>query len=394
MIGDEYPPPLPPARASLGDRRLFPTLSHDVYLNHAAISPPSTRVVAMMQAAIADFAAEGVGSVGPWLGQRARLRNRLARLIGANTDDIALVANTSAGVTAIARCFPWQSGDRVVVFSGEFPTNVTPWQQAATSYDLHLETLDADLFAQPGEPDWGPLDHALSQGVRLVAVSAVQFQTGLRVPLEPLYRRCHAAGAQVFVDGIQAVGAVPMDVRFMDYMACGGHKWLMGPEGTGFVYVAPEHVGALRPHLASWLSHEDALDFLFEAGKLRYDKPIKRSIDFLEAGAANVVGLAGLEAAVEHIEQLGVLSIYAHISTWLNALEPALVARGFESLRSADPKRRSGILSVEPTDGRSAADWALELEDYGVAVTTPDGKLRFAPLAEQSGRSRARHPRG
>ena len=379
MIGDESPPPLPRERARFGDRRLFPSLAHDVYLNHAAISPPSTRVLAMMQAAMADYGREGVGAVGPWLAQRARLRNRIARLIGADTEDVGFVPNTSAGITAIARCFPWEAGDRVVVFRGEFPSNVTPWQRAAQSFDLTLESLDIEDLAQPGEPNWDPLDAVLERGVRLVAISAVQFQTGLRVPMEPFYRRCKAAGAQVFVDGIQAVGGVPVDTRFMDYLACGGHKWLMGPEGTGFLYVAPEHIDALRPNLASWLSHEDALDFLFEPGKLRYDKPIRKRIDFLEGGAPNTIGMAGWEAAIEHIEQLGVLSIYAHISRWINALEPALVERGFTSLRSLDPKRRSGILSVEPSGKRTAGDWALELGDQGVACSTPDGKLRFAP---------------
>src|SRR6185369_9998242 len=105
----------------------------------------------------------------------------------------------------------------------------------------------------------------LLRGARLVAISAVEFQSGLRTPFAELAALCHAHGAELSVDAVQACGAVPIDVGAMgiDYLACGSHKWMMGLPGAGFLYAAPGRVEALRPHVAGWLSHEDGLDFLF-----------------------------------------------------------------------------------------------------------------------------------
>ncbi len=107
--------------------------------------------------------------------------------------------------------------------------------------------------------------------MRLVAVSAVQFQTGLSMPLAEIGALCRAHGAELCVDAVQAVGVVPMDVEALglDYLACGAHKWLLGLEATGFLYVRRERQPSLRPALAGWLSHEDAVSFLLEGpGKL------------------------------------------------------------------------------------------------------------------------------
>ncbi|MCA9538431.1 MAG: aminotransferase class V-fold PLP-dependent enzyme [Myxococcales bacterium] len=333
----------------------------------------------MIAAAAADTAARGLDAFGAWMAQRQRLKARLAGLLGAVADDLALVPNTTTGLNMIALCLDWRPGDRVVVFEGEFPTNVTPWQRAAKHFDLRLVTLPIAPFAWPDGADFSLLDAALREGVRLVAISAVEFQTGLRVPLDALATRCHAAGAELCVDGIQAVGAVPLDARTVDYLACSGHKWLMGPEGAGFVYCHPDRVKALKPRVAGWLSHESPVDFLFEAGCLRYDKPIRQRIDFLEVGTTNQIGYAGLEGAVALIEQLGVASIWRYAQAWIDPLEAALVKRGFTSLRCPDAARRSALLSLRPPAGLKASTLAAALLERGVHTTTPDGHLRFAP---------------
>jgi selenocysteine lyase/cysteine desulfurase len=369
-----------PARARLGDRSLFPDLEAFAYLNHAAISPPSTEVRRAVDTLLADYARRGVAAFGGWRDQRERLRARLARLIGASPDDLAFVSSTTRSVVDVALCFPWKPSDRVLCLRGEFPTNVTPWQRAAETFDLELVFLDASDFAT--DAGLAKLDAELERGLTLVAVSAVQFQTGLRMPVEAIARRCRAAGAQVFVDAIQAVGAVPVDVRAwgVDYLGCGSHKWLMGLEGAGFVYVRPERAPELVPRVAGWLSHEEPLSFLFEGeGNLRYDRPIRADPTFLESGAINGAGFAALEASVALIEGIGADAIFAHVSRYHDALEPALVERGFDSERSPDPSRRSGILALRPPrDVDLPALWRA-LNGRGVACTIPDGRLRFAP---------------
>ncbi len=373
------PPPPVAHRARLGARDLFPDLAWRVYANHAAISPPSLAVRAAVDAAMGDYAAHGVGAFGRWNAQRRRLKVLLASLMGRAPEDLALLPNTTSALSAVAMCFPWRAGDGVAVFEGEFPTNVTPWQRAAEAFDLRLVTLRVADLARPGGADLGPLAAALRGGLRLVAISAVQFQTGLVAPLREMADLCHAHGAEICVDAIQAVGVMPFDARDLDYVACGGHKWLMGLEGLGFLAVHPDRVAALRPRLAGWLSHESPIDFLFESDKLRYDKPIRARADFLEGGAPNTVGAAALEASVGLIAQIGVPAIFTHVTAWNDQLEAGLTARGFTSLRTPDAGRRSGILGVRPPAPWTVAGFAASLSRRGVACTTPDGVLRFAP---------------
>jgi cysteine desulfurase/selenocysteine lyase len=371
-----------PSLFRLGDRSRFPTLRARSYCNHAAISPPSRPVQFAATDMIARYAADGIGALGPCLAQRERLRGVLAGLVGAKPVELGFVANTTAGVRAVALGMPWRSGDRVVLLHGEFPANVTPWQQAAELYALRLEWLRTDDFSGPSGTGLSRLEALLRTGVRLVAVSAVQFQTGLRMPLEEIGALCRTHGAELFVDAIQACGIVPVDVEALgiDYLSCGSHKWLMGLEGVAFLYVRTARVAALRPVVAGWLSHEQGLRFLLEGeGHLRYDRPIRLRADFVEGGAAPVVQLAALEAAVEPITALGVPAILGHVQAFHDRLEPGLLTRGFESLRSPVLAQRSGILSVLPPAGVDVVRLHAELGRRGISCAIPDGRLRFSP---------------
>ena len=366
------------AAPRLGDRALFPDLDCVAYLNHAAVSPPSLAVRAAARAFVDDMATRGVAAFDTWRGQRERLRGKLATLIGAAAADVALLGNTTAGVQAVAMCFPWCAGDRVAVIAGEFPANVTPWQAAAERFGVEVVWLPQPLDAA----GWDALGRELERGLTLLAVSAVQFQTGRRMPLEGLVARCRAAGTQVFVDAIQACGVVPIDVAAtpIDYLACGGHKWLMGLEGQGFLYVRPERIATLRPVLAGWLSHEDTFGFLLDRdARLTYDRPIRRRADFLEGGCPNAVGCAALEPAVDALLALGVPAIARHVAQYLDALERGLVDRGFRSERAAETEGRSGILAVVPPEGVDRVALCQDLGRRGVSCARPDGRLRFAP---------------
>jgi selenocysteine lyase/cysteine desulfurase len=202
------------------------------------------------------------------------------------------------------------------------------------------------------------------------------------MPLEAMASLCHAAGAELFVDAVQAVGAVPIDVGAagIDYLAAGSHKWLMGPEGGGFLYVNPARVEALRPNVAGWLSHEDPVAFLLRGpGLLRYDRPIRRRASLFESGNVNTAGLAGLAASIDLLLELGVPAIFAHVNRILDVLEAGLGARGFESRRSRDPGQRSCTLSVAPPPAIDMVELHRRLGAHGVSCSIPDGVLRFTP---------------
>ncbi|MCR9163094.1 MAG: aminotransferase class V-fold PLP-dependent enzyme [Nannocystaceae bacterium] len=369
--------------ATLGDRTLFPSLTPKAYLNHAAISPPSSVVQDAVAACLRHYTEEGMGAFSTYLERREDLRADLAALVGAQPDEIGLAPNTSWGVVFAAMCFPWEKGDGVVVLDGEFPTNVTPWQQAAELYGLRIHRIRAADFCSP-DPGKGlaQLETALRAGAKLIAVSAVQFQTGLRMPLMAISALTHRSGAAVFVDAIQACGVVPLDFERLgvDLAACGSHKWLMGLEGAGFIYVRRALGPQLRPRLAAWLSHQDGLGFLFDGpGHLRYDRPLKTDASVIEGGAYNTLGFVALQASVGLIRSLGVNTIYDHVQAYHDALEPKLSALGLTSLRSPSPGERSGVLSFDVPEAFEPTRLPERLAARGVSVALPDGRLRCAP---------------
>src|SRR5919204_4263315 len=139
------------ALARLGDRSLFPDVRARAYLNHAGVSPPSRPVQRAVAALLDRYAAEGAGAVGETVALQARLREKLARLVGASPRAVALTTGATHGVQAIALSFPWRSGDRVVLFDGEFPANVTPWQRAADLFDLELAFVPLAPFERGEE---------------------------------------------------------------------------------------------------------------------------------------------------------------------------------------------------------------------------------------------------
>jgi selenocysteine lyase/cysteine desulfurase len=370
------------SQPEIGSRALFPDLETRVYANHASLSPPSTAVRDAVKRTLDGYATRGMSWYAEETARRERLRERLARLIGADASHVALVANTSAGVLAVALCLPWRSGDRIVLFDGEFPTNVTPWQQAARREGLELAWLRADDFRLDRDAALERLEDQLRRGARLVAVSAVQFTTGQRMPLARIGELCKRHGAELFVDAIQAAGIVPLDVESMgiDYLTTGSHKWLMGPEGLAAFYAAPEAADRLHPNVAGWLSHQRPFAFLTDGpGELRYDRPFQHGARMVEAGTPNTLGAAGLEASLADIQRLGVAHVLGHVQAWHDAVEPGLIERGFESARMLDASGRSGSLSVRPPDPADAPAWLRALAEAGIACAAPDGWLRLSP---------------
>lgn len=368
--------------AKLGDRALFPHLRPHAFLAHAAVSPLSEPVVAAMMQATMDFARDGVAAVRPWVAQRDRLRAKLATFIGASEDEVGLVSTTSHGVLTVAHGVDWEPGDRILLLRGEFPTNITPWQQAAKAYGCEIVWLDVRELMREHDPELLALRDMLAGGVRLLAVSAVQFQTGWRMPLERIGQLCAEHDTLFFVDAIQAVGGVPFDVKALgvDYAACGSHKWLLGPEAAGFVYISQERMERFQPRLSSWLSHEDALSFLFEPDQLRYDRPMRKRADVVEKSASNTIGYAGVEASLDVLMGLGTRAIHEHVTHYLDALEARLDdALGWQSVRSQHAEHRSNILSYVIPGGIEPKALGDLLTQRGLGISTPDGMLRFAP---------------
>lgn len=366
----------------IGSRALFPKLEARAYLAHAAIAPAHRANELSAERFMSAAARLGVGAFPVYAAQRERLRARLARLLGANVSDVGLTPGTTRGIGDIALALPLSGKDEIVTFVGEFPANVVPFQLAASGVLARVTLLDAPDPARGAVPVLEAVRERLCAGARYVAVSAVQFQTGLTMPLHALGELCSEFDAHLLVDAIQAVGAMPIDVGRTPVSALmgGAHKWLLGLEGTGYAYVSPRLAAELQPKTAGWLSSDDSEKFLFEgAGHLRYDRPLKLGASVFEGGTLSALGYTTLEAGVAVVEHVGPRAIFEHIQRYHDALEPGLVALGFESLRAGEQPGRSGNLSFRLPSGVSLPVLGRELRARGVVPSTPDGLLRFAP---------------
>jgi len=366
-----HPPP------EIGSRALFPSLRHRIYANHASVSPLSLQAMDAIQRICLTQATDAVAAMGGFHAEIEDTRAVAGRLLGVEPAKVAVVGSTSLAISSVAASIDWKPGDRIVIFKGEFPANTTPWQQAARRYGLDLVWIEANAF--DGGDGLAQLEAVLRDcPVRMVAVSAVQFNTGLRMPVEAMAKLAHQHGAEIFVDAIQAFGATPFDSTDLDYVASGGQKWLMGPPGAALLYA--KDWSRLEPTLAGWLSHEDGLVFLWgDPDLLRYDRPIIAGPALFEGGTLNFAGIAGLTAAMRITEAIGIDNIYAHANAWLDGIEPTLVELGFTSLRSQYPARRSCILCAKPPAGQHAGNLATALGEVGISVASPDGALRFSP---------------
>ena len=198
-------------------------------------SPLPRRSAEVLHAWAIEQANDGV--VG-WPARERRvekIRDQVARLINADRDEIAFVASTTHGIGLIAEGFPWRDGDNVVSAAEEYPSNIYPWMNLA-SRGVTLRQVES----RDGRIWLDDLAAAMDHATRVLAISHVEFASGFRNDLDALAELCHARGVALFVDAIQGLGPLLIDVRRtpIDFMAADGHKWLLGPEGAGFFMCA------------------------------------------------------------------------------------------------------------------------------------------------------------
>jgi selenocysteine lyase/cysteine desulfurase len=347
--------------------RLDPTLCH---LNHAAVGPWPVRTAA----AVADFAEEnsrqGSLSYPRWLQTEWRLRERLARLIGAPSPaDIALAKNTSEALSIVAYGLDWEAGDEIVGIAQEFPSNRVVWESLA---DRGVRWVPLDLeHAQDPEADLLAL---CTPRTRLVAVSWVQYARGLRLDLARIGAACRSRGILLCVDAIQGLGALPFDLAQTpaDVVVADGHKWMLGPEGVALLYVDP----ALRPKLRL---HQFGWHMLEHAGN--YDRvtwaPATDARRF-ECGSPNLLGIHGLEASLSLIEEVGVAVIERSIAERLDLLIAHADRHGWEILSPREPARRAGIITLQ-IPGLDSAALHAGLMERRVLCAHRGGGIRFSP---------------
>jgi cysteine desulfurase/selenocysteine lyase len=343
----------------------FPVREHLVYLNHAAIAPLCRRAAEAMQHLASDAMRFGNLHYDQWLAAYQGLRDAAARLIGADAAEIAIVKNTSEGIAMVAGGLDWRSGDKIVAFGEEFAANYFPWKRLEAQ-GVRVEWLS---IADPLER----VDEAC-RGARLLSISFVQYLSGYRADLRAIGEICRRRGCLFFVDAIQGLGAFPLDVEqdHIDALSADGHKWLLGPEGCGILYVRREIQDAIEPVEFGWTNVEKYYDYASRDMTLRPDA------GRYECGTLNTIGCFGLKAAIEFLLEVGVEEIAPVVQRLGDQIAEGARAKGYEVMETRTASTGAGIVSFR-NQGVDSAQIARELRAAHIIVAHRQGWVRTSP---------------
>ncbi|MCA9118218.1 MAG: aminotransferase class V-fold PLP-dependent enzyme, partial [Planctomycetaceae bacterium] len=318
-------------------RQQMPVAPARAYFDHAAVAPLSGPAADVFRRWIDDCAAEGAACWGRWRKEVERTRGLAAGMLGASTAEIALVRNTTEGISLIAESYPWQAGDNVVTLASEFPSNLYPWMNLASR---GVETRQVPTDNE--RPDLDQLAAACDSRTRIISLSWVGYMTGWRNDLTAIAGLARERGVLLFVDAIQGLGVFPLDVGQVpiDFLAADGHKWMLGPEGAGVLYIRREHLERLRPLNVGWNSVSQAGNFSDTNLNLRDDAAR------YEGGTHNTGGLAALGASLKLLGDAGIDQVASRLLAVTDRLCDQLESMGGEIASCREPEHAAGIVSV------------------------------------------------
>lgn len=336
-------------------RERFPALRQKTFLDSACVSLPPTVAIEAIQAFLdtALHCPERSATLHHIAmdDMRSAARGEIARLIHADENEIALVESTSAGLNIAAAAVPLLPGDRVLLCDLEFMQVALPWIQMRERIAIEIDVV----ANRHGAIDPGNIAARITPRTRIVVLSSVQWSNGFRVDLDAVSRICRDAGVQLVVDAIQQLGAIPMDVREtpIDFLACGGHKWLTAPFGQGFLYIRRGAQPSLRRPISGYLSvqpPEGGWGNYFQTPSITPVRDYKFSDEarvYEIGGTGNYPGAAGLAASVKLINDLGAANIWRRIRSLTDELINGLSRIGVAVATPMDPKNRSGIVTFD-----------------------------------------------
>jgi cysteine desulfurase/selenocysteine lyase len=346
-------------------RELFPVTQNLVYFNHAAVGPLSVRSHEAMVRHAADQRDFGALHWRAWYAEIDAVRESAARLIGAQADEIAILKNTSEGLSFVAEGLRWSEGDNVITSALEFPSNWTPWKRLE---DRGVEVRVADV------PTVDAIAPLIDDRTRILTVSSVAFHNGFTADLDAIGDLCARRNVLFCVDAIQSVGVLPIDVKRskIDFLSADGHKWMCASEGAAIFYVAAEKREQLTVLETGWTNIERQGKFIntgttLVAGGRRF-----------EAGSLNTNGVYGLRAALDLIHEVGIEVIRERAIAVATMLADGLESIGWK-VASPRPIASPIIGATPPNVEKSILWWHRQLEERHIVSAPREGLVRFSP---------------
>jgi cysteine desulfurase/selenocysteine lyase len=360
----------------IGNVNEFPILAKWDFFQHAGASP-LPRITANAMRKFLDEMENQSYLETTWHKDIETLRIAAAAMINAHRDEIAFVKNTGEGLSIAAFGNEWHAGDIIVTTAVEYPTNIYPWMELTQSRGVELVMVSEEIDADGARsvPIEKILDAAANPKCKMVTLSHVEFASGQRHDLARIGKFCRENGKLLCVDAIQSMGVLPIDVKEMciDYLSAGGHKWLMGPLGSGIFYCRRGLLEKTRPPIigvSSVSTAEDSLNFQYV---------LKTDARRFESGALNVPGLLGLKISVELLTNLGTQNIAARLRLLTDRLIAGLIENGYTIASPRGGEQFSGIVSfASPTHNHDEIKKSLQKEKR-IEIAVRHGRLRVSP---------------
>lgn len=348
----------------------FPITERCAFLSHAAISPFHRRATEAVRNHLELVQSESFMSyAGDIWALMTDLSQRIATLINAPTpDSIALLPNTATGISTVATSLPLHTGDNILVLDGDYPANIYPWLNLS-----YKGVLTKFVPQRDGGLDVGVLEQRIDQRTRVIALSTVMFATGFRNDIAAVGKLCKERGITFVVDGIQSLGAFPLDVQanHIDFLATGGQKWLLAAPGIGFLYCNPERMDELVPG-----AYVGAASVVDPFNYLDYNLTFPPSAERFHVGTPNFMGIVALHASICLLQEVGIERISEKILSLIDALIHDLTRRGYALCASTAPEHRSGILVAQVPEGEAVCK---HMSEAGVIVTPRGTGVRISP---------------
>lgn len=346
-------------------KKLLPAANRYHFFNYAATSPMlkpcADRMIELVQEGLEPLSMH----FEKWIGILESARHSVANTIHASSEEIAFTTSTSSALSLAARSISWRPEDRVLYPANDFPSNRYIWE----SLGVQAEAIYESDFIQ------AVLDRDLSQ-VKLVALSAVSYLDGKKHDIAKLTKHCHSKGILVAVDAIQAIGAIPvnMDEWGCDFLACGGQKWLLGPVGSGFLYVNKNVLPKLTVPLIGWASSKDAGNF--DVKVLEYVDGARR----FEPGLPDIPAIAGLAKSLDVFAEAGWSKIFKQIEEISSHIRKELSSIGYD-IANKDESSQSGIVTLNFKSEEDAKALYQQCIKEKIILTQKKNQLRIASHA-------------
>lgn len=362
-------------------RHEFPLTKIVTYLDNCSTSIPPISAVSAVRQFLEEISIQPrrTDQFYVWQENLNLAIREAAILIGAKEHEIALIKNTTEGLNTIANVIKWKPTDNVVLNNLEFPTLILPWWQKHRSLGVGLRWVEH----QEGKLSPAQFTRKIDNNTRVVALSSVEWTNGFKNDIKTISSLIDRSRTFLVVDAIQQLGALRMNVKEenIDFLVCGGHKWLMSPFGCGFLYCREELIDQLQPLYLGWtnmLMYREKAYYSPAFNPIQDYRLIDTARKFEVGGFFNFVGAIGLMSSLQYINNLGIENIEARIFQLTDKLIKGLQDLGYRVTSPLETESRSGIVSFQGDETILAA-----LEEEGIRVSVRysagAGGIRIAP---------------